>query len=125
MLPSDIILSNCKKFGWDQDKLISRLIKIFDAKKATHIQENDTLVVVRDIGDNSLEIHVYTMDPPIKFIKSLTKIVSKIKATSVSAVYGKPNNDIVMRAFKIASDRTGIKISPSDKPEYSFKATRA
>lgn len=125
MAPSDIILLNCKKYGWDQSKLIGQLARLLDSKKAALIQKNNTLVIVRDIGDNIGEIHVYSEDSPLKFIASLKSIVLQIKETSISAIYGKPNNEEVMRAFELATNKTGIKISPSDKPDYSFKATRA
>lgn len=123
MLPSEIILSNCKTYGWDQDKVIHGLLDWAKSKKVGFIQHGDTVIVLKNIGDQNCEFHIYSTDSPFKFITSLKKLILDIQQTGLKRFYGKPNTDTIMRALELVKNQTGIQINLSDKPNYSFLVT--
>lgn len=82
------------------------------------MQANDSVLVLRRIGDGKVEAHLFTEDPPLTLAKSLTKFIQKVRNSDVKAIYGKADNEGIVKLLK----RLNVDVEDSDMPQYNWMA---
>ena len=118
MKPTEIIKADVKSHGGDATEDLSLLARAVQQKKVIVLQNNDSVLLLFDIGNNSIEMHLYTVDSPIKLAKSLIQFIKQIRSTSIQTVYGKDEPKQTLQLLK----KLNIDILPSDNPKYKWMA---
>jgi hypothetical protein len=118
MTPSEIIQKNSQKFGYDADMLLRKISKIVKAGGGILLQENNSLLLMIAIEPNVVEIHLFTVDSPLNFEKSIKTFIEKIKSSDIQKVYSSYSAPEVVNML----DENGLNVEKSDKPNYSWMA---
>jgi ornithine cyclodeaminase/alanine dehydrogenase-like protein (mu-crystallin family) len=118
MKASEIIKADAVKRKVDPDKALQTISALVKEKSAILMQENDSVLLVRKIGDTSAEIHLFTKDKPNTLAKSVIAFVKKGKGLGIKTVYGMADNPQIVDLMK----RIGMKLEASDIPQYNWKA---
>ena len=119
MNPSDIIRKECEKQNADFNEVMIKIFALLKKKLAVLMRQNDSLLLVTQLGDGDVELHLFTQDPPLTLFKSIKYFIDQIRNSDIRAVYGRAMNQSIIDVLK----RLGVKIEKSDKPEYNWKAT--
>ena len=119
MKPSEIILKDKNSIRDGADKVLTAIGKIVKEKMGILLQQNDSVLLLIDIGHKNAELHLYTLDPPLKLARSLKYFIDKIKASDLKRVYGTIAFDAPI--LKMLRD-FGIDIQKSDNPKYQWMA---
>jgi hypothetical protein len=118
MKPTEIIRYEAEKNGHDANKWLYAIKKLIDKHLALMLQENDSILLVIQLGDGNIEIHLFTKDTPIKLIDSIKKFIQKIKSSEVKTVYmPTPDDPNIITALK----RLGLNVEKSDRPKYAWR----
>jgi hypothetical protein len=119
MKPSEIILKDKNSIRDGADKVLAAISKIIKDKAGLLLQQNDSVLLLINLGEGNVELHLYTLDQPMKLARSLKYFIDKIKASDLKRVYGSIEFDApiirMLRDF-------GIDIQKSDKPKYQWMA---
>jgi hypothetical protein len=118
MKPTEIITADVKNNGGDSTNDLNLLAQAVQQKKVIVLQNNDSVLLLFDIGNGSVEMHLYTVDSPLKLAKSLIQFIKQIRSTSIKTVYGKDEPKQTLQLLK----KFGIDILPSDKTKYKWMA---
>lgn len=118
MKASDIIKADAVRRKVDPDKALQTIGALVKAKTAILMQENNSVLLVRKIGDTSAEIHLFTKDKPNTLAKSVVGFVRKGRGLGIKTVYGMADNEQILELLK----RVGMKVEKSDLPQYNWKA---
>ena len=118
MKASDIIKADAVKRQVDPNKALQTIGGLVKTKSAVLMQENNSVLLVRKIGDTSAEIHLFTKDSPKTLAKSVIGFVRKGRGLGIKTVYGMADNQQIVELMK----RVGINVQPSDIPQYNWKA---
>jgi hypothetical protein len=119
MNPSDIIRKECEKQNVDFNETIIKIFALLKKKLAVLLKQNDSLLLLIQLGDGDVELHLFTQDPPLTMFKSIQYFIDQVRKSDIRAVYAKAMNPSIIEVLK----RLGVKIEESDRPEYNFKAT--
>lgn len=115
-LPASQIIMNdphAKEFGAEQ--VIDAISQLLDSGKAILVQNNNSVIVLIDLGDGSSEIHLYTVDPPHRLASAMKFFHDELVKSGVQKVYGTEMPDKQLVKLMLA---VGIPINKSDKPDY-------
>jgi hypothetical protein len=118
MKASDIIKADAVKRQVDPNKALQTIGGLVKTKSAVLMQENNSVLLVRKIGDSSAEIHLFTQDNPTTLAKSVIGFVRKGRGLGIKTVYGMADNPKIVELMK----RIGINVQASDIPKYNWKA---
>jgi hypothetical protein len=119
MKPSEIILNDKNSIRDGADKVLSAVMKIVQDKAGIILQQNDSILLLANLGKNNAELHLYTLDPPLKLARSLKYFIDQIKASDLKRVYGTIAFDApILRMLR----DFGIDIQKSDNPKYQWMA---
>ena len=118
MKASDIIKADAVKRQVDPNKALQTIGGLVKTKSAVLMQENNSVLLVRKIGDTSAEIHLFTKDSPKTLAKSVIGFVRKGRGLGIKTVYGTADNSQIVELMK----RVGIDVQASDIPKYNWKA---
>jgi len=118
MKASEIIKADAVNRRVDPNKALQTIGALVKAKTAVLMQENDSVLLVKKIGDTSAEIHLFTKDKPNTLAKSVIGFVRKGRALGIKTVYGMADNPQIVDLMK----RIGMKVEASDLPNYNWKA---
>jgi len=118
MKASEIIKADAVKRKVDPDKALQTISALVKEKSAILMQENNSVLLVRKIGDTSAEIHLFTKDKPNTLAKSVIGFVKKGRGLGIKTVYGMADNPQIVDLMK----RIGMKVEASDIPQYNWKA---
>lgn len=118
MKPSEIITADLARLGKDPTEILRAIAVGLKAKKLIQLQENDSVLLLENIGDNAVELHLFTQDSPLKLAKSIIGFVKKIKASDIERVYGKADNQQIVQLLK----NLDVPVQDSDRPEYNWMA---
>jgi len=118
MKASEIIKADAVKRKVDPDKAMQTIGALVKNKSAVLMQENDSVLLVRKIGDTSAEIHLFTKDKPNTLAKSVVGFIRKGRGLGIKTVYGMADNQQILELLK----RLGVQVQASDLPNYNWKA---
>jgi hypothetical protein len=118
MTPSEIISAEVIKQGGDPQKTAKIIMYLLKNKLAIMLHINQSVLLLTQLGDGDVESHLFTADSPMTLFKSLSYFIQKVKESDIRAIYGKAINQQIIEALK----RLGIKVDPSDRKEYNWKA---
>ena len=119
MKPSEIILNDKEAMKAGADKVLAAVMKIVQKKAGILLHQNNSVLLLANLGDKNAELHLYTLDPPIKLARSLKYFIDKIKDSSLKRVYGTVAFDApILRMLR----DFGIDVQKSDNPQYEWMA---
>jgi hypothetical protein len=118
MTPTEIITQNIKAIGRNPAPVLQWLAKLLKTKKAVLLRHGDSLLVLNKIDQQQAELHLFTMDKPMALMQALKDFVKKIKDSDLERVYGKADNQQIIKAL----GAVGVNVQESDKPKYNWMA---
>ena len=119
MTPSEIIKAEIVKQGLDPVKFGKIIMYMLKNKLAILLNKNQSVLLLKQLGDGDVESHLFTQDPPLTLFKSLQYFIEKIRSSEVRSIYGNATNPQIIDALK----RLGVTVEQSDREEYNWKAT--
>jgi hypothetical protein len=117
---SQIILNdaNAKEAGAEQVAIaINNLVQ---EGKAVLVRHNNSVIVLVQIGDGEVEIHLYTVDPPHRLASAMKYFHQELVKSGINKVYGTEMPDKQLIKMMLA---VGIPVEKSDKPDYYWMGT--
>lgn len=118
MTPTEIITQNIKAIGKNPAPVLQWLSKLLKGKKAVLLRHGDSVLVLNQIGHQQAELHLFTTDKPMALMQALKDFVKKIKDSDLERVYGKADNQQIVKAL----GAVGVNVQNSDKPKYNWMA---
>jgi hypothetical protein len=118
MKPSEIISADLQRNGKDPAESIKAIAMGLKAKTLIQLQENNSILLLRKIGKGIVELHLFTVDSPLKVAKSVIQFIKKIKASDIKQVYGKADNPQIVQLLK----NMDVPVKNSDKEQYNWMA---
>ena len=117
MKPTDIIRANAQQQGVSPEAVVGGVGKAIQEKRSFIIQENDTVLVATLIGPGTIDLHMFTMDPPMTLVKSIAKALEQIKrARFIHVIYVQSKDPQIKRLMDLA----GWQPQHSDKLGYDW-----
>ena len=118
MTPTEIITNDAKKRGIDPAQAVNNVAALIKNHSATLLHHGNTLLLLRGIGNNSVELHLFTEDNPLSLLKALKAFVINIRHSKLDKVYGDADNEGVIQLLKKAD----VDVLPSDLAKYNWMA---
>lgn len=118
MTPTEIITQNIKAIGKNPAPVLRWLAKLLKTKKAVLLRHGESVLVLNQIGPQQAELHLFTADKPMALMQALKDFVKKIKDSDLERVYGKADNQQIVKAL----GAVGVNVQESDKPKYNWMA---
>ena len=118
MKPTEIISAEYQRLGKDPSKFLRALNIVINKKMALLLQEGDTILVLITIGEKEVELHLFTVEGPLKVARALSRFIKKIRDTDLKVVYGAEEPAQTLKML----ETLGVKVEPSDKPNYKWMA---
>lgn len=118
MKPSEIITADMEKHGNDPVPFLKALPNAIKAKAVILMQENNSVLMLTRIGEGAVELHLFTVDTPLKVAKALIQFVKKIRNSDIKVVYGADKPTQTLQLLK----NLDVEIMPSDNPKYKWMA---
>lgn len=118
MKPSEIISADLQSNGVDPTESLRAIAIGLKAKTLIQLHENDSVLLLRKIGDNAVELHLFTQDSPLKLAKSIISFIKKIKSSDIERVYGNAENQQIVQLLR----NLDVPVQDSDKPNYNWMA---
>lgn len=119
MKPSEIILQDKNSIRDGADKVLTSISKIIKQKAGLLLQQGDSVLLLVNLGEGAVELHLYTVDQPMKLARALKYFIEKIKASDLKRVYG--TVEFNAPVLKMLRD-FGIDVQESDNPKYNWMA---
>ena len=119
MKSSEIITADLEAKGTDPQEALQLINTALKSNKAILLQENDSVLFLLRISKGDVELHLFTVDSPLKMAKSIIGFVKKIKASDIQRVYGKADNPQIVQMLK----NLDVPVTDSDNPKYNWMAT--
>jgi hypothetical protein len=114
---SQIIQADYQKRGEDPTKYLAGLSKLVSIKDAQLLQEGDTVLVLVRLGNNQVQVELFTQDNPLQLTKAVNELVKKLKDTGVKTIYGADDSELIKMLQYL-----DINVEPSDNPNYEWMA---
>jgi hypothetical protein len=118
MTPTEIITKDAEKRGLDPAQTINSVAALIQKYKATLLHHGDTVLLLRGIGKNSGELHLFTEDSPLSLLKALKVFIKNIRHSNLDNVYGNADNEGIIKLLQ----KAGVDILPSDLQQYNWMA---
>ena len=121
MKASEVIYKD--KFSQEDgpDKVLISISKLVNDKMAVVLQSGDTVFVVVRLGDGAVEVHVYTVNTGLALMSALKVLIKKLVDSEIQVAYiADPRDANMLKVLEI----NGLKVSPSDRPQYQWMITR-
>lgn len=118
MTPSQIISADLERLGKDPAESLRAIALGLKAKTLIQLKENDSVLLLRKLGEGAVELHLFTQDSPLKLAKSIIAFIKKIKASDIERVYGNADNEQIVQLLK----NLDVPVQESDRPEYNWMA---
>lgn len=118
MTPTQIIRADAIQRGLNPDVILRSLRKYFQANVAVMLKKNNSVLVLKELGDHTMEVHLFTEDAPLTLARSIKYFVDKIKASDIEAVYGKADNPEIIKMLK----RLDVPVQKSNRPQFNWMA---
>lgn len=118
MTPTEIITADMEKHGNNPVPFLKALTNAIKAKAVILMQENNSVLMLRRLGEGAVELHLFTVDSPLKVAKSLIQFIKKIRNSDIKVVYGADEPTQTLQLLK----NLDVEIMPSDNPKYKWMA---
>ena len=118
MTPSEIIASDAERNNLDPKILMGYVAKTIKEDKGVLLTANNSLLLITFMGEDNAELHLFTADPPLTLMKSLTQFVQEIKQSDLKRVYGDSDNQEILELLR----RLGIDVMESDMEGFNWMA---
>lgn len=118
MTPEEIITKDAEKRGLNPSQSVNSVAALIQKHSATLLHHGNTLLLLRGIGKNCVELHLFTEDAPLSLLKALKVFVTNIRHSSLDKVYGNADNEGIIKLLQ----KTGVDILPSDLAQYNWMA---
>ena len=120
MKPAEIIQKEFEKLGLDPKPRLQAIAYLLKKGKMKMMQQNDSVLLLQDIGDGNMELHLFTQDTPMTLARSLKSFIDAIRKTKIKAVFGKADNPQIVTFLK----SLGVEVETQNLPKpYNWKAT--
>ena len=119
-LPASQIILNDVHSKDEAQQLIPSLQKLVEEGKAVLVKNNNSLMVLIQIGDGEVEVHLFTVDPPHRLASAMKYFHDELVRSGIHTVYGTEMPDKQLIKLMLA---VGIPVDKSDKPDYYWMAT--
>ena len=117
MKASQIIQADYQKRGENPTKYLAGLSKLVSIKDAQLLQEGDTVLVLVRLGNNKVQVELFTQDNPLQLTKAINELIKKLKDTGVKTIYGAEEPELTKMLQYL-----DINVEPSDNPNYKWMA---
>lgn len=114
----EVIAADAHKRGLNPTPIIKSIEHYIVTRKGFVLQKGDTVLFARHITPKELELHLFTVDSPLRLMGALVFFVRAIRKSGVESVYGKAESPQILELLK----RVGVEVHHSDKPHYNWKA---
>lgn len=118
MTPSQIIAEDARRHGVDPEKVLQYVGSKVKEQTGSIMSAGNSILLLVGIGDESAELHLYTVDSPLSLMKNLPHFIDVIRHTDLKRVYGDTENQGIIEMLK----RLGVDVQESDRPEYTWMA---
>lgn len=118
MTPSEIITADCQQHGVDAQKVLAFIASKIHERKGSLMSAGNSILVLINIGDHAVELHLFTQDSPMQLMKNLPHFIEVIRKTPIKRVYGKADNPGIVQMLT----RLGVDVEHSDKHQYNWMA---
>ena len=118
MHPVEIITKDLQRRGKDHTKYLHKIDNLLKNGKGFLLHENDSVLLGVYLDNHDVELHLLSHDSPLQLAHSLATFIDRIRKSHVRAVYGKADNEQVIRLLK----RLGVDVEDSDRHGYNWKA---
>lgn len=116
MQASEIIKKHAEKQGADPEQFLKVVAYLVQNKQVILLKENDSVLLIKKIGPDEAELHLFTEDLPLTLVKSLKKFLGQLQNSDLKVVYGQADNPEIIGLMK----RIGANIQDSDKQQYNW-----
>jgi hypothetical protein len=116
---SQIILNDPHAKAAGAEQVVQAISKLVESGKAILVRNNNSVIVLVQIGDGEVEIHLYTVDPPHRLASAMKYFHDELVRSGIHTVYGTEMPDKQLIKLMLA---VGIPVDKSDKPDYYWMA---
>ena len=118
MKPSEIITADANQRGIDPNAVMQRISQMMKDENAKLMQSGNSVLLLEDIGDKNVALHLFTQDQPLALAKAVVTFMQEIRSMDLNAVYGNADNQQIIQLLV----SVGVPVQQSDKPEYNWMA---
>jgi len=115
MIIKDIIRADLE--GESPDDVINRITNHLENNKGVLLRKNNTVIFGYKLTEDTVGMHLFTVDSPIKVVRSIEYFVNEALNRNIKTVYGLTDNKQMYRVFRLL----GINVKESDLPQYNWK----
>jgi hypothetical protein len=119
MPASQIIMNDAEAQKFGPEAIVQAISQLVESGKAILVQHNNSVILLIQIGDGEVEIHLYTVDPPHRLASAMKYFHDELLKSGVQKVYGTEMPDKQLVKLMLA---VGIPVDKSDKPDYYWMA---
>ena len=112
---SQIILNDVHAKEHGAEKVIQAISQLVESGKAILVRQNNSVILLIQIGDGEVEIHLYTVDPPHRLASAMKYFHDQLVQSGITKVYGTEMPDKQLIKLMLA---VGIPVDKSDRPDY-------
>jgi len=116
MTPTEIITKDIQAHGQNPAPVLRWVGANVKSKNAILLQHGDSILMVNKIKPHEAELHLFTLEKPIALMGSVKDFFDKIKKSGLKRVYGKADNQQILKLLQMA----GVDVMKSDKPKYNW-----
>jgi hypothetical protein len=102
-------------------QIIETFGALMDQGKLFILQENNTIIVLISIGDNIVEVHLFSLDEPLKQAMSIKTMLQELNRSHLKRIYGNVDNEDTPKMLAFMNG-FGMQVEESDNPEYVWMA---
>lgn len=116
---SQIILNDAHAKEFGAEKIVQAISQLVEQGKAILVRQNNSVILLVQIGEGEVEIHLYTVDPPHRLASAMKYFHDQLVQSGIQKVYGTEMPDKQLIKLMLA---VGIPVDKSDKPDYYWMA---
>ena len=116
MKPTEIIIADAEKRNIDPNQALQLANTLIKKHNAIILQANNTIILLASIDKNKAEMHLYTVDNPLKLMKSAIELEKKIKKSNLDFIYYQETNPQITEMLR----RLDLVVEKSDLPNYDW-----
>jgi hypothetical protein len=115
MPASQIIMSDPESQKAGAERVVMAINQLVEEGRAVLVRYNNSVIVLIQIGDGEVEIHLYTLDSPQRLASAMKYFHDELVKSGINKVYGTEMPDKQLIKMMLA---VGIPVDKSDKPDY-------
>lgn len=115
MPASQIIMSDPQSQEAGAESVVMAVNKLVEEGKGILVRHNNSIILLIQIGDGEVEIHLFTVDPPHRLASAMKYFHDQLVQSGITKVYGTEMPDKQLVKMMLA---VGIPVDKSDKPDY-------